>query len=424
MREGYKKTEVGVIPEDWEVKKLGDIGEFKNGLNKGKEDFGFGYKFVNIQDAYNGQVINIDLLGKINATKDEVETYKLQKGDIVIVRSSVKPSGVGYPILYNDNREDILYCGFMIRYRYDIQKYNPLFMLYQLRGEKTRKKVLSLSTVSANTNINQESLNIIKIAVPPLKEQEKIAEIISTVDSQIDDTEKLIKKSKELKKGLMQKLLTKGIGHSEFKKTEVGEIPVEWEVCKIGAKSNVKSSKRVYKSDYIEHGIPFYRSKEIIELSKNIEPTVELYIDESKYNEFKDKFGAPKKGDLLITSVGSVGSTWVSDGRQFYYKDGNLTQIDNNQNINTKFLSYLFESDYLKRQYLGQSNGSAQVALTIEKLKKLVIALPSIDEQDRIVSILLNVDNEIKEYENKKQKLEELKKGLMQQLLTGKIRTV
>lgn len=124
----------------------------------------------------------------------------------------------------------------------------------------------------------------------------------------------------------------------------------------------------------------------------------------------------------MITSVGSVGKTWVCDGREFYYKDGNLTQIISNNEINTKYISYVFECEYLIKQYLGQSSGSAQVALTLEKLKNLLVIFPTIDEQVSIVNILLSIDKKIEEYENKKKKLEELKKGLMQQLLTGKIR--
>ena len=220
----------------------------------------------------------------------------------------------------------------------------------------------------------------------------------------------------------MQTLLTKGIGHTKFKKTEIGEIPEEWQVKRLGNVCEVKSSKGVYQSDYIDSGVPFYRSKEIIELSKGNLPTVELFIARDKFEEFKEKYGVPKLGDLMITSVGSVGKTWVCDGREFYYKDGNLTQIISNNEINTKYISYVFECEYLIKQYLGQSSGSAQVALTLEKLKNLLVIFPTIKEQEKIASILSEVDKKIEEYENKKQKLEELKKGLMQQLLTGMIR--
>ena len=204
----FKKTEIGEIPEEWEIKSLGELGEFKNGINKSKEDFGFGCKFVNIQDAYSKNVINIKSLGLININENEKKIYQLEDGDIVLVRSSVKPEGVGYPILFRKYNDDIVvYCGFMIRYRYDIDKINPMFMLYSLRSYKVRQKVLSLSTVSANTNINQESYKEINIVLPTVEEQEKIASILLEVDNKIEEYENKKEKLKELKKGLMQQLL-------------------------------------------------------------------------------------------------------------------------------------------------------------------------------------------------------------------------
>lgn len=161
-REGYKMSELGEIPSDWEIISLESLGEFKNGINKGKDDFGFGVKFVNIQDAYIGNSIVESRLGRLNVNEKEKEIYKLINGDIVVVRSSVKPEGVGYPILFDGAQEDVVYCGFMIRYRYNIDKVNPLFMLYQLRSSKARKQVLDLSTVSANTNINQRAIKKLK----------------------------------------------------------------------------------------------------------------------------------------------------------------------------------------------------------------------------------------------------------------------
>ena len=85
----YKESELGWIPKEWEVERLGNKGSFKNGINKSKEDFGFGTKFVNIIDAYNGEEIYESSLGRLNASNPEIEIYKLQKGDIILVRSSV-----------------------------------------------------------------------------------------------------------------------------------------------------------------------------------------------------------------------------------------------------------------------------------------------------------------------------------------------
>lgn len=203
-----------------------------------------------------------------------------------------------------------------------------------------------------------------------------------------------------------------------YKETEIGVIPEDWKAVTLQEVGKVKSSKRVYQSDYVNNGIPFFRSKEIIELSKNLNPSVELYIESSQYNLYKEKFGVPQKDDLLVTSVGTIGKVWISDGREFYYKDGNLTQFTSNGSVDINLMKQLFESEILKTQYLGQSYGSAQVALTIEKLNKLYIPLPPLPEQLRIAEILSTTDNHI---ENLKKTIEDyqlLKKCMMKKLLT------
>lgn len=427
LKEGYKKSDIGVIPEDWEVKTLGDIGEFKNGLNKGKEDFGFGYRFVNIQNAYTGEEVDIGKLERINATKDEAEIYGLKKGDIVLVRSSVKPTGVGYPILYNGEDEIVVYCGFMIRYRYDIKKYNPRYMLYQLRGNKARKKVLDLSTVSANTNINQESLKIISIPIPPLKEQERIAEILSTVDCQIDDTRMLVEKCRVLKKGLMQRLLSKGIGHCEFKDSEVGEIPVGWEVLGF--------------FDFVERIIDFrgrtpkklgldWGGGDILALSANnvkmgnIDFTIENYFASNELYE-KWMLGSELcKNDILMTMEAPLGNVALVPDNKKYILSQRVVALKTKEFINNEFMLYMIMSDIIQNQLNMLSTGTTAKGINQKNLAKVKVVIPTLEEQEKIAQILSSVDNQIEEYENKKQQLEELKKGLMQQLLIGKIRTV
>lgn len=160
------------------------------------------------------------------------------------------------------------------------------------------------------------------------------------------------------------------------------------EYVKLGDICNIKSSKRIYQSEYSTEGVPFYRGKEISQLQRGEEIDIELFISREKFEAIKKKYGVIKKGDLLITSVGTIGNTWVSDGREFYYKDGNITQIESNDNINTKFIAYLFKSNIIKRQYLKGTSGTAQVALTIEKLNKLQIPNIDLKRQNKIVETL------------------------------------
>ena len=166
------------------------------------------------------------------------------------------------------------------------------------------------------------------------------------------------------------------------------DLPDGWAWCRLQSIATIQSSKRVFEKDYVDDGIPFYRSKEIGDLSRNEEIRSQLFITESHYLELKDKYGAPQIGDILITSVGSIGNTWICDGRQFYYKDGNITQIVANSFFVSEYVQLFLKTDYFFEQVGKTVSGSAYNALTIEKLKNILFALPPYNEQQRIVNAL------------------------------------
>lgn len=204
----YKESELGWIPKEWEVKRLGEAGEFKNGLNKDKESFGYGTPFVNIIDAF-PEVINMATLGRVNVNNSEKETYRLLTGDIIFVRSSVKPDGVGYNTLFLDGNETIIYCGFMIRYRlHDKRNYIPEFYNNYFRFLEFRRTLIRISTVSANTNVNQENLKMLLAIKPILKEQMEILLKIQTAQRKVELEKHMLSQYHFLKFGLMQDLLT------------------------------------------------------------------------------------------------------------------------------------------------------------------------------------------------------------------------
>lgn len=107
---------------------------------------------------------------------------------------------------------------------------------------------------------------------------------------------------------------------SEIDEEEIPfDIPENWCWCRLGDVAEIKSSKRVFEKDYVLDGVPFFRSAEIGDLQQNKALKTELFISEKHFNELKNKYGVPQQGDLLITSVGTIGNTWISDGRDFYY---------------------------------------------------------------------------------------------------------
>lgn len=178
---------------------------------------------------------------------------------------------------------------------------------------------------------------------------------------------------------------------------------MKWEKVKIGDICDVTSSKRIFFSEYVEKGIPFFRSKEIIELSQGNEISECLYITEDRYNEIKKNFGVPALGDMLLTSVGTIGVSYIiKNDNKFYFKDGNLTWFRKfSSKYLSKFLMYYLTSVEGKGILNNMAIGSSQKALTIATIKSIEVPCPPIEEQERIVSILSAYDDLIEN--NKKQ---------------------
>ena len=239
----------------------------------------------------------------------------------------------------------------------------------------------------------------------------------------MQDTEKLIEKSEELKKGLMQKLLTKGIGHSEFKKTEVGEIPVEWEVKKLEEVCNIKGGKRLPKGyQLLEEKTknPYIRVADMFEGGINLNNI--QYVPHEVADKIKNY--RISKDDLFISVAGTLGIVGEVpeelDGANLTENADKLCDIK----INKEFLMRVLQSRMIQNIIESEKTSNAQPKLALTRIREFLIPISTKEEQIKIAEILSVVNNNIKEYENKKQKLEEIKKGLMQQLLTGKIRII
>lgn len=207
------------------------------------------------------------------------------------------------------------------------------------------------------------------------------------------------------------------------------EIPENWAWCRLAQLAEIQSSKRVFEKDYVTTGIPFFRSKEIGELSRGESIHTELYITKQHYKELKEKYGVPQVGDILLTSVGSIGNLWICDGREFYYKDGNVTQICSNSSFDSQYVALYLSSPLFFEQIRSSVAGTAYNALTIIKLKSLILPLPPLAEQKRIVAKLEQVLPLAEEYGAAQEQLdklnkelpEALKKSILQEAIQGKL---
>lgn len=418
MREGYKKSPIGEIPSGWILKTIGDEVKFEGGAQPPKEYFineeKEGYiRLIQIRDYKTDNYLTyipIDMARKF-CTEDDIMIGRYGPPIFQILKGIKGAYNVA--LLKAIPNEKIL---------------NKEYTRYFLSTEKLFKLIDRLSQrTSGQTGVDMEALNNYLIPIPPLKEQEKIVEILSTVDSQIDDTEKLIEKSKELKKGLMQKLLTKGIGHSEFKKTEVGEIPVEWEVYRFFniIEKIIDFRGRTPKKLGLDWG-----NGDILALSANnvkmgkIDFEIENYFGSDKLYEKWMSGNELCKNDVLMTMEAPLGNVALVPDDNKYILSQRVVALKTKDMIDNRFILYMLMSDIIQNQLNMLSTGTTAKGINQKNLAKVKVIVPPLREQIKIAVILSSIDNEIEEYENKKQKLEELKKGLMQQLLTGKRRLI
>ena len=401
-------------PSEWNYKKLGDVVTFQGGSQPAKKYFS--------NDKSEGMIRLIQIRDYKN---DNFITYVPKElcrrfcdvDDIMIGR-------YGPPIFQILRGIEGAYNVALIKAIPNEEIINKNYLYYFIKNEHLFKLIDGLSQrTSGQTGIDMDVLKKYIIPIPNLTEQEKIAEILSTVDEQIENTEKLIQKNQELKKGLMQQLLTKGIGHKEFKETELGEIPKEWEVKKIGEISDFCSN------GFVGTATPYYSEKGTFYLMSN--NVRENKIDTRNMIKVNDKFVSlyPRskiyKDDMLTVQSGHIGTSCV------------VTQEYDNCNchaliitrfkkrfVDSNFISYYLNSDKGKDRLSSIFVGSTIKHINVKDLVKFFVPVPEIYEQRKIVSILSSLDGKIEQYRNKKEKLEEMKKGLMQQLLKGKIRVV
>lgn len=178
---------------------------------------------------------------------------------------------------------------------------------------------------------------------------------------------------------------------------------MKWKQAIVGDYCEITSSKRIFYSEYTESGIPFYRSKEIIERAQGQDISEPLYISKEKFLDIKEKFGVPSPGDMLLTSVGTIGVPYiVGNSDCFYFKDGNLTWFRNfSDELISKYAFLWISSQHGQATLNNMTIGSSQKALTISALKNLKIDLPPVNVQQQIVAAISNYDNLIEN--NRKQ---------------------
>ena len=245
-----------------------------------------------------------------------------------------------------------------------------------------------------------------KLEIPMIEVeiQDKIIENLDIIANNIQSKKEQLKKLEQLIKSQFVEMFGNvELNDKYFYEQEISDI------------AEITSSKRIYANEYQKNGVPFYRSKEIIELGHKKKPSIELYISIKKYKEIKEKYGIPKIGDILITAVGTIGETWIVDTEgPFYYKDGNVLQIRLKKENSQLYFKHVLDIliNIFKRKNVS---GSSYLALTIEKFKKMKMIIPPIDLQNQFSEIVKQIDKQKFEIEKSLKETQELYESLMEE---------
>lgn len=404
------------LPEGWARRPLGELGAFSNGINKPKEAFGSGHPFVNLMDVFGiPEISSTDECGLVVSTDREKSRYSLSRGDVLFVRSSVKPSGVGLSTVVTHDLSDAVFSGFLLRFR-NCEGLDEAFKRYCFHAEYFRSALIANSTVSANTNINQGALKRLPLVYPTLlAEQNRIASALKDIDDLIASLDALIAKKRDIKQAAMQQLLTG--------KTRLPGFEGVWSQTPLGllGKWRGGATPSMRRREFWEGGhIPWASSADV-----RIGP---IY---STASAITDRAVAESSTTLLPS--GSIAIVTRSGILRRFLPVGLTTRPTAiNQDIKAVFPIQQFTSEFIFHALVAASDeilascmksGTTVESIELTWLKRFEIAIPEDrEEQAAIASVFTEMDQEILALTAKQRKMVELKDGMMQQLLTGRIR--
>ncbi|PMQ02374.1 MAG: restriction endonuclease [Dictyoglomus sp. NZ13-RE01] len=410
---GFKETEIGLIPEDWEVVRLKDVAVYMKAGGTPRRT---------VKDYWNGDIpfVKIEDITSSNkyilTTKEYITKKGLENSSAWLVpENSILLSmyaSIGevaltkFPVATNQAILAIIP---------NTDKVSIDFLYYSLKFHE--EKLSSYTVQTTQKNVNKAITENLLIPLPPLDEQKKIAKVLDKIQQAIEIQDKIIENTKNLKKSLMQKLFTEGLYGEEQKETEIGLIPKSWEVVRLGEVAVLNLGRTPDRSikKYWENGsIPWVK---IQDLNNNI-----IYDTSEKISDiaFKEKFGNKfvPQGTILLSFKLTIGRVGIL-GIDAVHHEGIVSLFLNEDKVNKEFLFFLLQNmdynDYIDNYVKGKT-------LNKEKLKILPIPLPPLEEQKEIAHILSTVDKKIEIEQKRKEVLKRLFKTMLHKLMTGEIR--
>ena len=396
--------------DDWEERKLGKLGSLKNGMNFSKDAMGHGYAFVNLQNIFGNNVVDVKNLGLAEASEKQLLEYSLQKGDVLFVRSSVKLEGVGEAALVAETLENTTYSGFIIRFR-DEYGLNNDFKKFVFATKKVRDQIMSQATNSANKNISQSALENLTFEIPSKDEQKQIGEYFSNLDHLITLHQRKCDELKKVKKFMLQNLFPKNgekypaIRFEGF--TDAWEQRKLIEVCDYvdyRGKTPAKTESGIFlvTAKNVKDGYIDYKSSQ-------------EYISEEDYEEVMHR-GKPEIGDVLITTeapcgnVAQVNVANIALAQRIIKYRGHENVVDNT------YLKYYLLSPVFQKVLNEKSSGGTVKGIKGSILHQQYIQYPTHDEQVKIGAYFAHLDNLLTLHQRKCDEIKEVKKFMLQNM--------
>ena len=400
--QGYKQTELGIIPEDWEVVNFCEVADNFTGLTYAPENVkNYGtlvLRSSNIQDGFLCYEDNVYVDG-INIP----DRAKAKAGDILVCVRNGSRNLIGKSALISSKApKNLAFGAFMTVLRAKNGSHN-IFIHQIWQSDYIQRQIKDNLGATINQVTNNDISRYI-IPMPPIAEQRAIAEALSDVDGLIAALDKKIAKKRLLKQGAMQQLLTG--------KKRLPGFTDEWVEKTLGEIGTLSMCKRIFQEETSDSGdVPFYKIG-------TFGQEADAFISKAKYESYKNMYRFPSKGDILISAAGTIGRTVVYDGKPAYFQDSNIIWLAHTQKqILNIYLSYVY-------QIINWNIENTTIArLYNDNFNNTVVLFPkSLVEQQAIATILSNMDKEIADLEAQRDKYRLLKSGMMQKLLTGQIR--
>lgn len=409
-------TESKNIPElrfpgftgEWEEKKLGEILEFKNGLNKGKEYFGYGTPIVNYMDVNRNKLLERkDIEGLVNVNKSELDRFKVIKGDVFFTRTSETIEEIGLASVIIEDIDNCVYSGFVLRGRNITNNMDNKFSGYFYNTERIRKEIMRKSSKTTRALTNGAVLSEVKAIIPTKKEQEKIGSFFFSLDKKLEFQKAKIEELRAYKKGMMQRIFSQEIRF----KDENGQDYHDWEEKKLG---EVFEESTLKLKDIKER--KRYAELLSVTLYEGIKKQTELGDSDTSSID-KSNYKIVNKNDIVYNSM----RMWQGASGISHY-DGIVSSayvvLRPKKIIRSDFMARYFKDLKSIHKFYERSQGMTSDTLTLRYnlFKDILLTIPSLPEQEKIAYFLSALDRRIELEEERLEAYEEFKKGLMQRM--------